>query len=155
MGKRTNITTQTITNSVTGLNMRDLFGDNSLLNYEDKRENKGTNKGNDDILSEKELTTTGTNLQPKTLDPLILINLNLDSTLPNSHIMATHLILCGPAPKKARSNVNRKLNTGFHTSTTNDLDLSSHNSANGSSICKRGPKDLFTSLELVNEASEK
>ena len=155
MGERTNIATHAITNSATGLNMRDLFGDDSLLNSEDERENGGTNEGNDDVLSEEELTTTGTNLQPKTSDSPIPINPNLDSTLPSSHITATHPTPRRPEPKKARPNANRKPDTGSHTPATNDLDLSSHNSANGSSIRKRGPKDVFTSLELVNEASEK
>lgn len=114
MGERTNVATYAITNSATGLNMRHLFGDDLLLNSEDERENGGTNEGNDDVLSEEELTTTGTNLQPKTSDPAIPIDPNLDSTLPSSHITATHPTPRRPEPKKARPNANRKPDTGSH-----------------------------------------
>ena len=155
MGERTNIATHTITNSATGLDMRHLLGDNLLLNSQDEKENGGTNEGNDDVLSEEEFTTMGKNLQPKTSDPSIPIDPSLDSTLPSPYITATHPTPRRPEPKKARPNANRKSNTGSHVSAINDLDLSSHNSANGSSIRKRGPKDVFSFLELVNEASEK
>lgn len=155
MGKYTNIAMYPNINSVTGLNIRDLFGDNSLLNSKDERETKGINKSNDDILSEEELITTGINLQPETLDPLILIIPNLNSTLLSSHITAIYPKPRRPELKKVRPNANKKSNTGFHTPATNDLDLSSHNSANGSSIRNQGPKNVFTSLELVNEVSEK
>lgn len=57
--------------------------------------------------------------------------------------------------KKARPNTNGKPNTGSHTLATNNLDLSSYNSVNSSSICKQGPKDIFISLELINEISKK
>lgn len=131
-----NIAMHIITNSATRLNMCDLFGNDLLLNSKNKRENGGPNKGNDNILSEKKLIIMGTNLQPKTLDPPIPINPNLDSTLPNSYITATHLTLYRLEPKKARPNVNRKPNISSHTPTTNDLDLFSHNSINSSCIYK-------------------
>lgn len=155
MDKHTNIATYPITNSVTGLNMRNLFTDDLLLNSKDERENRGTNKDNDNTLFEEKLTTIDTNLQPETSDPPIPINLNLDSTLPSSNITATHPISCRAETKKARLNANIKLNTGFHIPAINDLDLSSYNSANGSSIHKQGPKDIFTFMKLINEASEK
>lgn len=155
MDRRTNIATHAITNSAIGLDRRHLLGDDSPLNSEDEREDGGTNEGNNDVLSEEELITMGTNSQPETSDPPILIDPNLDSTLPSPYITATHPTPRRPEPKKAKSNANKKSNTGSHVSAINDLDLSSHNSANGSFTRKRGTKDVFTSLELVSEASEK
>lgn len=69
--------------------------------------------------------------------------------------MATYPTLRRSESIRARSNINKKPDTGSHTPATNDLDLSSHNSVNGSSICQQEPKDIFTSLEFVNEANEK
>ena len=135
--------------------MRNLVDDNLLLNSKDERKNRGTNKGNDNVFSEEELTTTDTNLQPKSLNSSIPIDPNLDSNLPSSYIMATHPTPQRLALKKTRPNANRKPDTCSHTPATNNLDLSSHNSANGSSIYKQKPKDVFTFLELVNKVSEK
>ena len=67
--------------------------------------------------------------------------------LPNPLITATH-----PTSRKQEIT---KSDTGSHISATNDLDFSSHNPESDSSSRKRGPKDLFSSLELVIEASEK
>ena len=155
MGEHINIATHAITNSVTGLNMHYLLSDNLLLNSQDKKENGGINNGNDNIFFKEELITMGINLQPKTLDSLILINPNLNLTLPNSHITNTHFTLCRPKPKKAKPNAKNKPNTSSHTSAANDLDLSFHNSANSSSIYKQGSKNVFTSLKLVNKADKK
>ncbi len=155
MSEHNNIATHAITNSATGLNMRDLFGDDLLLNSEDEKDNGGTNKGNNDVLSEEELVRTRTNFQPDTHDLPIPINLNLDSTLPNPYLTTTQPVLRRPEPNKARPNANKKPDTGSHIPAFNDLDLSIQTPANNNSTCKRGPKDVFTSLELVNKASEK
>lgn len=136
MGKHTNITTYAITNSVIRFNIRYLFDDNVLLNFKDKKKNRNTNKDNDNVLFEEKFIITGINLQPKTLDLPISINFYLNSTLLNSHIMATHSTLHRLMPQKTRFNTNKKPNTSFHIPAINDLDLSFHNSAKSSSICK-------------------
>lgn len=155
MGKCTNIAMHAIRNNATRLNIRFLFYNNLLLNFKDKKENKNTNKGNDNVFSKEELTTTDTNLQPKTLDLPIFINHIFNSTLSNLYITVTHFILCRLKPKKARPNINKKPNTGFPTLATNNLDLSSNNFANGSFICKQRLKNIFTFLELINKVNKK
>lgn len=116
--------------------MRYLFNNNVLLNFKDKRKNGNTNKSNNNVLLEEKFIITGTNLQPKTLDLPISINFYLNSTLLNSHIMATHPTLRRLKPQKTRFNANKKPNIGSHIPTINDLDLSFHNSAKSSFICK-------------------
>lgn len=101
MGKHINIAIFTIANSIIRVNICYLFGDNLLLNSKNEKKNKGRNKSNNDILSKRKLTTIGTNLEPKTLDLLIFINFNLDSTLLSSYIMAIYPILYKLEPKKS------------------------------------------------------
>lgn len=62
MSKRINIVTYAMTNNVTELKRRDLFGNNLLLNSKDKRKNRSINKNNNNVFFEKELTITGINL---------------------------------------------------------------------------------------------
>lgn len=100
MDKYNNIAMDTIINSTIGLNIRDLFSDNLLLNSKDEKDNEKTNEKNNNILSEKELVRTCTNFQPNTQDLLISINPNLNSILLNLHLITTQLILCRPKPKK-------------------------------------------------------
>lgn len=124
MGKRNNIAMYAIINSAIGLNICDLFSDNLLLNSKDKKDNKKTNKSNNDILFEKELVRICTNFQPNTQDLLISINPNLNSILLNLHLITIQPVLRRSKLKKARSNANRKSNTNSHISASNDLDLS-------------------------------
>ncbi len=149
--ERTNIATYAITNNATELDIYYLLEDNLPLSSEDEKKNEDTNKSKNDILFKEELTTIGANLQPKISDLPRFIDRNLDSTLFNPYITATNLITYGQEPQKIKSNTNKRSNTGSHISAINDLDLSSHNSEKGSFSRKRGLKNIFTSLELVNE----
>lgn len=67
----------------------------------------------------------------------IPINLNFNSTLSSPNFITTQLILCRSKAKKARAiNANRKSDTGFHTLTSNDLDLFIQTLAKSNSINK-------------------
>lgn len=52
MGERINIAMHTITNGAIGLNIRNLFGNNLLLNSKNEKKNRGTNEGNNNVFFE-------------------------------------------------------------------------------------------------------
>ncbi len=155
MSERTDIAMNETTYSATELDIRYLFGDDLPLNSKDERKNRTTNDGKINILSKEEFTTTGTDLQPETSEILILVDSNLNSTLQSLNIITTNLTIHRQKLQKAKTQANKNSNTGSHILIINNLDLSSHNSTNDSFSPKRKLKSIFTSLEFINEASEK
>ncbi len=136
MGERINIAINAITNNIIGLDICYLLEDNLPLNPEDKKVNRDTNKSKNNILSKKEFTTKSTNLQSKTSDPAIYMNLNFDSTLLSSHITVTNPTMHRQESQKAKLNKNKKSNTCSYILAINDLDFSFYNSVNGSFLFK-------------------
>lgn len=122
--KHINIFIHTITKNATELNMYNLFGNNLLLNFKIKKDNKSTNKSNDNIFFEEKLVKTYTNFLPNTQDLPILINLNFNLTLSSLYLTTIQPVLHKIKLKKARLNANKKLNSSFYTPAFNNLNLS-------------------------------
>lgn len=88
IGKCINITIYIITNNTTRLNIRNLFDNNLLLNFEHEKNNRSINKGNNIIFEEK-LVKIHTNFQHDIHNPPISIDPYPDLTLssPNPTII--------------------------------------------------------------------
>lgn len=81
MDKHTNIAIYSISKSAIRLNIYNLLINNLLLNSKNKKDNRGTNKNNYNILFEKNLSECVDIFQFNTQDLPIPINLNFNSTL--------------------------------------------------------------------------